>query len=113
MSMVKRFTEEQFMERVNYLWQQFHTRPEMQGISYEDFKKECFEEFRKQNQMSDKELDFYRKNNYNNIVRETDKLLTPQEKQKLNEQDQKTITIQDEMKFNNGMNMVNGKDKNL
>lgn len=110
--MTKRFTEEQFIQRVNYLWEQFHTRPEMYGVSYEDFKKECFEEFRKQNQMSDKELDFYRKNNYNNIVRETDKLLTPQEKQKLNEQDNKTITIQDEMKFRDKEDMVNG-DKNL
>lgn len=112
MYMTKRFTEEQFIQRVNYLWQQFHDRPEMIGISYEDFKKECFEEFRKQQNMSDKELDFYRKNNYNNIIRETDKLLTPEEKQKLNEQDQKTITIQDEMNFNNREDMVNG-NKNL
>lgn len=110
--MIKRLTEEQFLERVNMLWEQFHTRPEMSSVTYEDFKKECFEEFLKQQKMSDKELDFYRKNNYNNIIKETNKLTTKQEKQKLQQQDNHTITIQDEIKFNNGENMVNG-DKNL
>ena len=110
--MIKRLTEKEFFERVNMLYEQFKDRPEMYGISFEEFKKECFEEFEKQKQMSDKELDFYRKSNYNNIIKETDKLTTQEEKQKLNEQDQQTITIQDEMKFNKGMNMVNG-DKNL
>ena len=67
--MVKRLSEEEFVQRINYLWQQFHDRPEMQGTSYDDFKKECFEEFRKQSQMSDKELDFYRKNNCTVILK--------------------------------------------
>ena len=110
--MTKRLTEEQFLERVNMLWQQFHTRPEMSSVSYEDFKKECFIEFEKQQRMSDSELDFYRKNNYNNIIKETNKLTTKEEKQKLQQQDNHTITIQDEMKFKNGEDMVNG-DKNL
>lgn len=94
------------------LWQQFHNRPEMLSVNYEDFKKECFEEFAKQQRMSDQELDFYRRNNYNNIIKETDKLTTQEEKQKLQQQDNHTITIQDEMKFKNGEDMVNG-DKNL
>lgn len=110
--MTKRLTEKEFLERVNMLWQQFHNRPEMSSVKYEDFKKECFEEFSKQQRMSDQELDFYRKNNYNNIIKETDKLTTKEEKQKLQQQDNHTITIQDEMKFKNGEDMVNG-DKNL
>ena len=110
--MIKRFTEEQFIQRVNYLWDQFHTRPEMQGVSYEDFKNECFEEFNKQKEMSDEALDIYRKNSYNTLIRQIDKLTTKQEKQKLNKQDQQTITIQDEMKFNNEVNVVNG-NKNM
>ena len=110
--MIKRLTEEQFLQRVNMLWEQFHTRPEMTLVSYEDFKKECFEEFSKQQRMTDEELDFYRKNNYNTIIKETNKLTTKQEKQKFNQQDNHTITIQDEMKFNDGEDMVNG-DKNL
>ena len=110
--MIKRLTEEQFLQRVNMLWEQFHTRPEMTSVNYEDFKKECFEEFSKQQRMTDEELDFYRKNNYNTIIKETNKLTTKQEKQKFNQQDNHTITIQDEMKFNDGEDMVNG-DKNL
>lgn len=110
--MIKRLTEKEFLERVNMLWEQFHTRPEMLSINYEDFKKECFKEFSRQQRMSDQELDFYRKNNYNNIIKETDKLTTKEEKQKLQQQDNHTITIQDEMKFKNGEDMVNG-DKNL
>lgn len=110
--MTKRLTEELLLERVNMLWEQFHIRPEMSSVTYEEFKKECFEEFSKQQRMSDKELDNYRKNNYNNIIKETDKLTTKEEKQKLQEQDNHTITIQDEMKFNNREDMVNG-DKNL
>lgn len=110
--MTKRLTEKEFLERVNMLWEQFHSRPEMSFINYEDFKKECFEEFSKQQRMSDQELDFYRKNNYNSIIKETDKLITKEEKQKLEQQDNHTITIQDEMKFKNGEDMVNG-DKNL
>lgn len=111
--MIKRLSEEEFVQRVNYLWEKFHDRPEMNGVSYEDFRRECFEEFQKQSRMSDSELDFYRKNAYNSLIKETDKLLTPQEKQKLNEQDQQTITIQDEMKFKKGEDMVNGESKNL
>lgn len=110
--MTKRLTEEQFLQRVNMLWEQFHTRPEMSSVNYEDFKKECFEEFQKQKRMTDEELDFYRKSSYNRIIKETDKLTTKQEKQKLEQQDNRTITIQDEMKFNNGEDMVDG-DKNL
>lgn len=109
---VRRLTEQEFLARVNYLYEQFHTRPEMQGISFEEFKKECFEEFNKQKEMSDIALDIYRKNSYNTLIGQVDKLTTKQEKQKLNEQDNKTITIQDEMKFNNEEDMVNG-DKNL
>lgn len=110
--MTKRFTEEEFVTRIKYLWEQFHTRPEMYGISFEDFKKECYEEFRKQQKMSDKDLDKYRKNMYNSLIDDVNKLTTEHEKQKLNKQDQQTITIQDEMKFNNEEDMVNG-DKNL
>ena len=74
--MVKRLTEEQLLERVTYLWETFHTRPEMQGVSFEEFKKECLEEFKKQNKLNDEELEKYRKNNYNNIIKEVNKLLT-------------------------------------
>lgn len=92
---VKRLSEDEFFQRVNRLWEQFHYRPELQGISFEDFKKECFEEFKKQNKMSDKELEFYRNNNYKDIINQTDKLLTKEEKKKLNEQDMRTVTIAD------------------
>lgn len=93
--MVKRLSEKEFFERVNQLWEQFHTRPEMVGISFEEFKSECYEEFRKQNQMSDDQLERYRKNNYKAIINETDKLMTKQEKQKLNEEEKRTITMID------------------
>ena len=96
--MVKRLSEEEFFKRVNLLWQQFHERPELQGISFESFKKECYEEFQKQNQMSDAQLSDYRNKNYESIIKETDKLLTKQEKQKLNEEDMKTVTIDESIK---------------
>lgn len=96
--MVKRLTEKELLDRINYLWQQFHERPEMISVNYEDFKKECLEEYRKQQQMYDKQLDNYRKDNYNNLIKETDKLTTKEEKQKLNEQDNQTITQIDEIK---------------
>lgn len=99
--MVKRFTEEQFIQRVNYLWEQFHTRPEMYGVSYEDFKKDCLEEFKKQNEMSDDKLDIYRKNTYNKLIKQVNELTTQEEKEKLNSENDKTITIQDEMQFKN------------
>ena len=95
--MVKRLSEDEFFQRVNKLWEQFHDRPEMLGISFEEFKKECYEEFQKQQQMSDNQLEKYRENNYKAILNETDKLMTKQEKQKLNEEDAKTITQADEM----------------
>jgi len=95
--MVKRFTEEEFLQRVNKLWEQFHDRPEMISVTYEDFKKECFEEFRKQQQMSDIALDNYRKKCYNNLIQETEKLTTKEERQKLNERDNQTITQIDEL----------------
>lgn len=93
--MVKRLNEEQFLARVIYLWEQFHTRPEMQGVDFETFKKECFEEYNKQNKLNDKELENYRKNNYNNIIKETDKLLTKDEKKKLEEQDKNMVSQQE------------------
>lgn len=91
--MVKRLNEEQFIERVNLLWQQFHDRPELQGITFDDFKKECFEEFRKQQRMSDKNLKDYREKAYNSIINEVDKLTTKEEKKKLNEEDNKTVIV--------------------
>lgn len=92
---IKRLKEDEFLARVIYLWEQFHTRPEMQGITFEEFKKECFEEFNKQNKLNDKELEIYRKNNYNNIIKETDKLLTKDEKKKLEEQDKQMVSQQE------------------
>lgn len=98
---VKRYSEDEFFQRINKLWEQFHDRPEMFGVSFEEFKKECFEEFRKQQQMSDKQLEKYRNDNYKAILNETDKLLTKEEKQKLNDEDAKTITIADELMSKN------------
>ena len=95
--MVKRLSEDEFFQRVNRLWEQFHDRPEMTGISFEEFKEECYKEFQKQKQMSDKQLEKYRNDNYKAILSETDKLMTKQEKQKLNDEDAKTITIADEI----------------
>ena len=92
---IKRLKEDEFLARVIYLWEQFHTRPEMQGVDFESFKKECFEEFNKQNKLNDKELEIYRKNNYNNIIKETDKLLTKDEKKKLEEQDKNMVSQQE------------------
>lgn len=106
--MVRRLTKEELLNRVNYLWEKFHNRPEMQNICYEDFKQECLAEFQKQQQMPDEELDNYRKKCYNNLIKETKKLTTQQERESLNKQDNQTITIQDEMKFNSGVRMVNG-----
>ena len=111
--MIKRLTEEEFLKRVNMLWEQFHDRPEMVGITYDEFKKECYDEFNKQKQMSDKVLDNYRKSCYNSIIKETEKLTTKQERENLNKQDNQTITIQDEMKFNSGVKMVNGNSKEV
>ena len=91
--MLKRFTEEEFLNRVNYLWNQFHERPEMLGISFEDFKKECYEEFKKQQQMSDESLKQYRDKQYNKIVSEANQLLSEEEKKKFKEQEKNTITI--------------------
>lgn len=98
---VKRYSEDEFFQRINKLWEQFHDRPEMFGVSFEEFKKECFEEFRKQQQMSDKQLEKYRNDNYKAILNETDKLLTKEEKQKLNDEDAKTVTIADELMSKN------------
>lgn len=92
---IKRLNEEEFLARVIYLWEQFHIRPEMQGITFEEFKKECFEEFNKQKNLTDKELEKYRKNNYNNIIKETNKLLTKDEKKKLEEQDKQMVSQQE------------------
>lgn len=93
--MVKRFSEDEYLARVFQLWKQFHTRPEMQGITFESFKQECLEEFKKQNQLNDEELENYRKNNYNNIIKEVDKLLTKDEKKKLEEQDSIMVSQQE------------------
>ena len=93
--MVKRLNDEEFLARVIYLWEQFHTRPEMQGTTFEDFKKECFEEFNKQNKLNDKELEKYRKDNYNNIIKETNKLLTKDEIKKFEEQDKNMVSQQE------------------
>lgn len=98
---VKRYNEDEFFQRINKLWEQFHDRPEMFGVSFEEFKKECFDEFRKQQQMSDKQLEKYRNDNYKAILNETDKLLTKEEKQKLNDEDAKTVTIADELMSKN------------
>lgn len=98
---VKRYSEDEFFQRINKLWEQFHDRPEMFGVSFEEFKKECFDEFRKQQQMSDKQLEKYRNDNYKAILNETDKLLTKEEKQKLNDEDAKTVTIADELMSKN------------
>lgn len=92
---IKRLTEDEFLARVLYLWEQFHTRPEMQGITFESFRQECLEEFKKQNELNDKELDNYRKNNYNNIIKETDKLLTKDEKRKLEQEDANMVSQQE------------------
>lgn len=98
---VKRYTEDEFIQKVNKLWEQFHDRPEMVGVTFEEFKKECFEEFRKQQQMSDKQLEKYRNDNYKAILNEADKLTTKEEKQKLNDEDAKTVTIADELMSKN------------
>lgn len=94
---IKRLSEEEFFERVSALWKQFHTRPEMQNISFEDFKKECYEEFQKQKQMSDENLNIYRKKCYNNIIKEIDKLTTKEEKEKMNNEDKRTIVMKDKI----------------
>lgn len=99
--MVKRLSEDEFFQRVNRLWEQFHDRPEMIGISFEEFKEECYKEFQKQKQMSDKQLEKYRNDNYKAILNETDKLMTKQEKQKLNDEDAKTVTVADEIMSKN------------
>lgn len=93
--MTKRLTREELEYRINNLWQQFGDRPEMVGVTYEQFKKECIEEYNKQCQMSDKKLDKYRKDVYNILIGELDKLLTKEEKDKLNLEDSRTITIHD------------------
>lgn len=92
---VKRLSEDEFLARVVHLWEQFHIRPEMQGISFEDFRKECLEEFYKQNKLSDEELENYRKNNYNNMIKEADKLLTKDEKKKFEKQDRNMVSQQE------------------
>lgn len=94
---IKRLTKDEFFARVSFLYEQFHTRPEMQGVSFEEFKNECLEEFKKQNLMSDEQLKQYRNQNYNDIIKQVNKLTTKEEKQKLNEQDSKTISAQEEM----------------
>lgn len=88
---VKRLTEEQLLERVNYLWKNFSMRPEMNGVSYEQFKNDCFVEYKKQCKMSDDDLKKYREKSYNDIIDEVNLLTTQEEKQKLIEQDNKTI----------------------
>ena len=97
--MTKRLTREELEYRINNLWQQFGDRPEMVGVTYEQFKKECIEEYNKQQQMTDKQLDKYRKDVYNTLVNEANSLSTKEELEKLNTEDSKTITVQDELKF--------------
>ena len=93
--MIKRLSEDEFFQRVNKLWNQFHDRPEMVGISFEEFKTECYKEFQKQKQMSDNQLKKYRNDEYKAILNEADKLTTKQERQKLDEEDSKTIIMTD------------------
>lgn len=97
--MTKRLTREELEYRINNLWEQFHVRPEMANVTYEEFKKECIEEYNKQQQMTDKQLDKYRKDVYNTLVNEANSLSTKEELEKLNTEDSKTITVQDELKF--------------
>ena len=72
----------------------------MNGVSYEDFKNECLAEFAKQNKMSDDDLEKYRKDSYNKLIKEVDQLTTQEEKDKLNQEDNQTISPQEEANFN-------------
>ena len=72
----------------------------MNGVSYEDFKNECLAEFTKQNKMSDDDLEKYRKDSYNKLIKEVDQLTTQEEKDKLNQEDSQTISPQEEVNFN-------------
>lgn len=90
--MIKRFNEEQFNERVIYLWESFHDRPEMMNMSFDEFKKQCLDEFKKQNNLTDEELEQYRKKSYNELINEVDKLSTEEEKQKFKDESKKIIS---------------------
>lgn len=89
--MIKRLTEKEVLDRISYLWEKFHVRQEMTGVTYDEFKKECLEEYYKQNKMSDDELENYRNTNYQNMVKEANSLFSKEELEKLKSEDSKVI----------------------
>ena len=50
--------------------------------------------------MSDDDLEKYRKDSYNKLIKEVDQLTTQEEKDKLNQEDSQTISPQEEVNFN-------------
>ncbi len=89
---VNRMTKEQFIDRVKDYWAKFHDR--MMDMTFEEFYKNSLEEFEKQNNMSDRDLKKYRMKKYLEMVSELNKMTTPEERQKFEEIDNRTLNNQ-------------------
>ena len=99
---VKRLSEKEFIERALRLWNEWHDRPEMSGVSFEQFKEEALAEFRKQEKMSNEELLKYREKTFNEITSEANSLCSPKELEKFRETDRHSVNPLEESIKNNG-----------
>ena len=90
---IKRLTKEQFIERVKDLYSKFYNH--LQGVSFEEFYNEALSEYKKQQNMSDAELEQYRLKAYREIIGEANKLVSEEERKKLEEEDMKILNEQD------------------
>lgn len=93
---VKRLSEKEFIERTLRLWNEWHDRPEMNGISFEQFKEEALAEFHKQEKMSNRELLKYREKTFKEITSEANNLCSPKELEKFMETDKHSINSLEE-----------------
>lgn len=94
---VKRLTKEELIQRAKDLWTKFYNR--VPDISFEEFYAEVLNEYSKQQAMSDEELEKYRLNEFHKLVDEVNKDLTPEEKRKLEEENNKIIDEEAIMRY--------------
>lgn len=91
----KRLTKEEFVERVKDLYGKFYSH--LEGVSFQEFYEEALKEFQKQQKMSDEELESYRVRQFKDLIKETDKLISLEEKKRYEEEDMKILNEQDLM----------------
>ena len=93
----KRLTKEELIERVKDLWTKFYNR--VPGVKFEEFYEEVLQEFQKQNQMSDEDLQKYRLQEYQKLVGEMNKDIPKTELEKLEKENLQTVDQEDILKY--------------